>query len=48
MSSGQYNISPEKEATLCRTMERLGIKEADIEERFVRSGGRGGQHVNKT
>ena len=29
-------------------MEELGIREEDIEESFVRSGGRGGQHVNKT
>ncbi len=29
-------------------MRRLGIREADLEERFVRAGGPGGQHVNKT
>ncbi|UCD35281.1 MAG: peptide chain release factor-like protein [Nitrospiraceae bacterium] len=28
-------------------MERLGIFEKDIEETFVRSGGKGGQNVNK-
>jgi protein subunit release factor B len=28
-------------------MERLAIREADVEESFVRSGGRGGQNVNK-
>ena len=28
-------------------MERLGIREADLEESFVRSGGPGGQNVNK-
>jgi len=28
-------------------MEALGIREEDLEESFVRSGGRGGQHVNK-
>jgi len=28
-------------------MERLGIKECDLEESFVRSGGPGGQNVNK-
>lgn len=29
-------------------MEKLGIREEEIEESFIRSGGRGGQHVNKT
>src|SRR5438045_194404 len=29
-------------------MGALGIKEGDIEESFVRSGGHGGQNVNKT
>ena len=29
-------------------MEALGIQEQDIEEKFVRSSGRGGQKVNKT
>lgn len=29
-------------------MEELGIREEDLEESFIRSGGRGGQHVNKT
>lgn len=28
-------------------MARLNIYEADIEERFIRSGGKGGQNVNK-
>ncbi len=28
-------------------MKRLGIREADIEEQFIRSGGPGGQNVNK-
>ena len=29
-------------------MEALGIREKDIEEKFIRSSGRGGQNVNKT
>jgi 2,4-dienoyl-CoA reductase-like NADH-dependent reductase (Old Yellow Enzyme family) len=29
-------------------MEALGVREEDLEERFVRSSGKGGQHVNKT
>ena len=28
-------------------MRRLGVKTADLEESFARSGGPGGQHVNK-
>jgi len=28
-------------------MERLGVREADLEERFIRSRGKGGQNVNK-
>jgi protein subunit release factor B len=29
-------------------MESLNIREEDIEESFIRSSGKGGQHVNKT
>jgi protein subunit release factor B len=29
-------------------MASLGVSEEDIEEKFVRSGGHGGQNVNKT
>ena len=28
-------------------MEELGIREEDLEESFIRSSGKGGQHVNK-
>ncbi len=38
----------EKEKQLLARFEALGISEADIEESFVRSGGHGGQNVNKT
>ncbi len=40
-------ISADKEKALSEKMEGLGIKESDIVERFVRSGGHGGQNVNK-
>ena len=35
------------EDALSERMRRLDIREADLEETFVRSGGPGGQHVNK-
>jgi peptide chain release factor len=43
-----FPVSPEKEAQLARRMAALGVRETDIEESFVRSGGHGGQNVNKT
>lgn len=42
-----FSVSPEKESQLTRRMAELGVREADIEESFVRSGGHGGQNVNK-
>jgi len=42
-----FPVSPEKEDQLTQRMAALGIQEADIEETFVRSGGHGGQNVNK-
>src|SRR3974390_1034113 len=43
-----FPVSQEKEAQLARRMADLGVRETDIEESFVRSGGHGGQNVNKT
>jgi peptide chain release factor len=43
----QYPVSPEKEDQLARRQAALGVREADLEESFVRSGGHGGQNVNK-
>lgn len=43
-----YSVSLEKENQLKEKMLNLGIKEKDIVESFVRSGGAGGQNVNKT
>ncbi len=43
-----FAVSEEKNRWLQERMEALGVKESDLEERFVRSSGKGGQHVNKT
>ena len=43
-----FPVSLEKETQLAQRMAALGVREADIEETFVRSGGHGGQNVNKT
>jgi protein subunit release factor B len=48
MSFAKYGVSLEKERVLLLKMEELGIHESEIVERFVRSGGPGGQNVNKT
>jgi peptide chain release factor len=43
-----FPVSAEKAGLLAQRMTALGVREADIEESFVRSGGHGGQNVNKT
>src|SRR6267378_5212426 len=43
-----FEVSPDKETQLAQRMAALGVRESDIEESFVRSGGHGGQNVNKT
>ena len=43
-----FPVGPDKEAQLTQRMTAVGVREADIEETFVRSGGHGGQNVNKT
>src|SRR5580765_6840532 len=43
-----FPVSPEKEEQLGQRMASLGVNEAELEETFVRSGGHGGQNVNKT
>jgi protein subunit release factor B len=40
-------VSLEKAGQLAQRMADLNVREADIEESFVRSGGHGGQNVNK-
>jgi len=43
-----FPVSSEKESQLLKRMARLGVLEADLEEKFIRGGGPGGQKVNKT
>jgi protein subunit release factor B len=45
--TSMFGVSPEKEKALKEKMAELGIREKDLEETFVRSGGPGGQNVNK-
>lgn len=47
MTLPRMGVSPEKIKSLEERMERLDIKEPDIVEQFIRSGGPGGQNVNK-
>ncbi len=43
-----YSVSIAKKEALKKKMQDLGISEKDLQEKFVRSGGKGGQKVNKT
>lgn len=41
-------VSGEKEKALQEQLAQLGILEQEVEERFIRSSGKGGQNVNKS
>ena len=43
-----FGVNRDKEKALRQKMERLGIRDNDIVEQFIRSKGPGGQNVNKT
>jgi peptide chain release factor len=47
MTGAQFPVSGDKARELFRRLEQLGIREDDLDEQFVRSGGKGGQNVNK-
>jgi protein subunit release factor B len=42
------NVTPQKQAALQRKMEKLGIREEDLVEKFIKGSGPGGQKINKT
>lgn len=44
----QSNLIDKKYAEIVRLLEELQIKLEDIEEKFVRGSGHGGQKINKT
>ncbi|MBU4376654.1 MAG: peptide chain release factor-like protein [Candidatus Omnitrophica bacterium] len=44
----EFGVSKDKNEALKAKMILLGIKDADLEEKFIRSSGKGGQKVNKT
>ena len=43
-----FGVTPEKESELRRRMAACGLHEVDLEESFIRSGGPGGQKVNRS
>ncbi|HUU36913.1 MAG TPA: peptide chain release factor-like protein [Candidatus Desulfaltia sp.] len=43
-----FGVRPEKQEALRLKMERLGIREQDILEKFIHGGGKGGQKINKS
>jgi len=43
-----FGVTPEKQAELLSRMASCGLLESDLEESFIRSGGPGGQHVNRS
>ena len=43
-----FGVRPEKQEALRLKMEKCGIREQDILEKFIHGGGKGGQKINKT
>lgn len=44
----KFGVSKKKELQLLKDMEELNIKEADLQEQFIKGSGSGGQKINKT
>jgi peptide chain release factor len=43
-----FGVTPKKQTELEARMAALGLREADLQEKFIHSSGPGGQRVNKT
>ena len=43
-----FGITPKKQAELEERMAKLNLREADLQEKYIRSSGPGGQKINKT
>ena len=48
MAIPSFAVSEGKNRLLREMMAAIGVREEDMAESFIRSSGRGGQHVNKT
>ena len=48
MGSGEKGPGEKKQAALAAKLAELGIRKADLEEKFIKASGRGGQKVNKS
>lgn len=48
MNTDKFKVSSEKIARLEKRMKKIGLKESEIIEKFVKASGPGGQKVNKT
>ncbi|MDX9973344.1 MAG: peptide chain release factor-like protein [FCB group bacterium] len=44
----KFGVTSQKEEELRQRMAACGLLETDLDESFIRSGGPGGQHVNRT
>jgi protein subunit release factor B len=45
--SARFPVSADKAAALDERLRKVGVREDDLDEQFVHSGGKGGQNVNK-
>jgi protein subunit release factor B len=44
----RFGVTPQKESDLRQRMEACGVREDDLDESFMTSGGPGGQKVNRS